>query len=148
MDEEELTNIFNSGDPVIGPALSSSSEEVFTMPGPRVGGGTDSDTWWTGGSNRDKRRKAKTILAQRPTDFGNAEKVEAACRKELPEEQRLGLPEETTYTISLSAWIREVKKYLEDCGEDTVFYLYDPTVNVQERSLFEYFGSITDEDLE
>ena len=119
----------------------------MTDPTPRVGGGKDSGTWWTGGSNRTKRTKAKTVLARRPTDFRDAEKIEMACRKGLPEERRLGLPEETGYTISLSAWIREIKKNLEDCGTDTVFLVYDPTANLVEMSLFENFGSVSDENL-
>ena len=142
----------DTGDPGEDPAVplpSPTTVTIMTDPNPRVGGGTDSNTWWTGGSNvaAKRRTRAKTILARRPTDFRGAEKIESACRKGLPEERRLGLSEETTYTISLSSWIREIKKELEDCGLDTVFHIYDPTKAVQEISLFDMFGTVTDEEL-
>ena len=131
--------------PAVLPAPEA-TPAVMAAPNPRIGGGTGSDSWWTGGSNMPAKRRtrAKTILARRPTDFRGAEKIESACRKRLPEERRLGLSEETTYTISLSSWIREIKKELEDCGLDTVFYIYNPTSPVQEVSMFDMFGTVTD----
>ena len=105
---------------------------------PCVGGGNNSDTWWTGGSNvlGQHRTRPKTIHARRPTDFRNAEKVETACKTGLPDERKLGLSEEKDFPITVAAWTREIQKKLEDCGMDTVFLIYDPTKAVQERSLF------------
>ncbi len=93
---------------------------------PRAGGGHDSDSWWTGGSNVVPGARPKTILARRPTDFRNAEKIETKCKEGLPDERKLGLTEEANSVITLSAWTKEIKKKVEDCGMDTVFYVYTP----------------------
>ena len=95
-----------------------------TAPNPRVGGGTDGDSWWTGGSNiqAQKRKKYASSHARRPTTFRDAEKVETACQAPLPEELRLGLMTETDHTTSLQQWIREIKTKIVACGMDTVFY--------------------------
>ena len=92
-------------------------------PSPRVGGGKDSDSWWTGGSNiqAQKLKKPKSFLARHPSDFCGAEKVESGCKAGLEEENCLGLPDEKSkYTISLTEWVRDINKKLEDGGMDTV----------------------------
>ena len=116
---------------------------------PRVGGGTDSDTWWTGGSNvpAQRRSKPKTNLARRPTDFRNSERIESACRKGLSEEKRLKMPGEPNQTVTLSYWLREIKKKVEDCGMDTIFRVFDPTKPVPEHYLLDNWNSIPKEDI-
>ena len=108
-------------------------------PNPRVGGGTDPNSWWTGGSNipGSMRRKPMSTLARRPTDFRSAEKIETGCTAGLPEERRIDLADETTYTITLHQWIREIVKKVEDCGMDTIFRIYDPTKATQEKYIFD-----------
>ena len=90
-------------------------------PNPRIGGGTDSDTWFTGGSNIPARRIARpaSILARRPTSFSDAEKIETACTKGLDEKWKLGLSYETaTYPATLHQWLKEIMTKLEKCGMD------------------------------
>ena len=117
-------------------------------PNPRVGGGTDSDSWWTGGSNVPalQKNKPRSNLARRPTDLRNSGRIEEACKKGLPEERRLKLPGEPSQTITLSYWLREIKKKLEDCGMDTVFRMYDPSRVPEEKYLISSFGSTTKSD--
>jgi hypothetical protein len=119
-------------------------------PNPRIGGGTDSDTWFTGGSNIPARRIARpaSILARRPTSFRDAEKIETACTKGLDEKWKLGLSDETaTYPATLHQWLKEIMTKLEKCGMDSVFRLYDPHKAVQERYLCTDWGTITQEEV-
>ena len=60
------------------------------QPNPRIGGGTGSDSWWTGGPNLTPRTKAHTAHAGRPSDFKSASKVQEACTKGLAENRQLG----------------------------------------------------------
>lgn len=90
---------------------------------PRVGGGTNGDTWWTGGSNMHKLMRPKTINARRPDDFKSAEKIELNCTRGLPEGRRLGTEDDKDATITLTTWINELREEIESTGMDTVFYV-------------------------
>ena len=67
----------------------------MSNPSPRVGGGKDSDSWWTGGSNiqAQKLKKPKSFLARFPSDFRGAEKVGSGCKVGFEEENPLELPD-------------------------------------------------------
>ena len=97
---------------------------------PRVGGGTNGDTWWTGGSNVNKLMRPKTINARRPDDFKSAEKIELNCTRGLPEGRRLGTEDDKEATITLTTWINELREEIESTGMDTVFYVFDGTKEV------------------
>ena len=130
--------------PAPGPAPAPS------LPNPRIGGGTDEKTWWTGGSNipAQKLKKPKSLMARRPTTFRDAEKVELHCQSGLKEANLLGLMDEKTkYTISLTEWVKDIQKKLEDCGMDTVFRIYDHTQVTREKYIITHWGTITMEEV-
>ena len=54
--------------------------------------------------------------------FANASKVEQACTKGIHEDKRMGL---RNTPVSLTSWINLVSSYMEECGMDTVFNVYD-----------------------
>ena len=111
---------------------------------PRIGGGTDLDTWWTGGSNLNRIERPRSVNARRPTDFRSLEKIESNCTKGLPENRRLGTPDDKEYTISLTAWINEVRHDMESKGMDTVFHVLE-FVNVTETYLLTNWGGVSPE---
>ena len=119
------------------------------VPNPRVGGVNDADSWFTGGSNIPGSRltRPNSILSRRPTAFRDASKIEEACTKGLEEEYKLGLSDETKYTVTLHQWLKEISLKLEKCGMDSVFRLYNPNKAPQERYLCTEWGTITREDL-
>jgi hypothetical protein len=130
---------------------TSTTQQTSNTPTPsRIGGGTDDTSFWTGGSNipAKKLKKPKSYLARRPGDFRGAEKVETGCKAGLKYEIRPGLADEkSTYTISLTEWVREIQKKLEDGGMDTVFRLYDATSTTPERYLLEKWGTIQEQEV-
>ena len=56
---------------------------AMSKPNPRIGGGTDTDTWWTGGPNLKKLTRPKSSNARRPTDLKSLSKVQDACEEGL-----------------------------------------------------------------
>ena len=105
---------------------------------PRVGG-VLAGAAWTGGSNVERRRnrRPKTVFARRPLSFANASKVEQACTKGIHKDKRLGL---SNMPVSLTSWINLVRVYMEECGMDTVFRVYDGNVD-EEIYLLEDWGA-------
>jgi len=91
---------------------------VFTAP--RVGGGTDDTTAWTGGSAIKKLKHPKSVLARRPVDFKAQSLIEEKAKEGLPESRRLSIDEEKS-KISLTSWIASIREYCEERGLDTVF---------------------------
>ena len=87
--------------------MSSATTTAAAVVNPRVGGGTDGNTWWTGGTNitASKITKPKTTFAGLPTTFRDAEKVETQSKTGLSEEQKMGLSEEQAYSITLGSCI-------------------------------------------
>ena len=92
-------------------------------PNPRIGGGTGSDSWWTGGPNLTPRTKAHTAHAGRPSDFKSASKVQEACTKGLAENRQLGTADDKENTITLTSWVNEIRANMEQSGMDTVFWV-------------------------
>ena len=125
---------------------SGASASTTTVRKPRIGGGegTADEPFWTGGTNitGSRRTKPESVLCYRPTDFRNRKHVEDACRSGLAEELRLGIADEKAYPYTVASWVNEMKEKAVHCGMDSVFYLYDPKVSVQESSLFDDYGSI------
>jgi hypothetical protein len=117
-----------------------------TNNGPRLGGGTDKYTWWTGGSNLKPRTRRASIYACRPEDFRALEKVEYYIRNGVKEEDRLGLPTEKAYKTTLTEWIATVKSHVENCGMDSVFRLF--LDGVHEHYLFDEWGEVTMDDID
>ena len=72
------------------PAATPSKGSSSSAGNPRIGGGTDGDTWWTGGPNTKPLSRPMTINASRPDDFKSAEKIEYNCTKGIPEGRWLG----------------------------------------------------------
>ena len=109
------------------------SQAAASAPNPRIGGGTDGDTWWTGGSNLTKRSRSKTINAHRPTAFKSAKAIENECCKALEERMHL-LLEGKCNNVTLTSWVTTIRGKVEDCGMVTVFQIVD---NGKETHLLE-----------
>ena len=120
---------------------------TLTPTPPRVGGGDGSEDtpFWVGGSNVTKRPFPLSTYAYRIQDFRSAEKIEKSCTSGLPDEWRLGLPDETSCTVNLTQWTRELTSRIEKHGMDTVFRIYDPTKAVQEIYLLKDWGTVTED---
>lgn len=110
-------------------------------PNPRIGGGTDSGTWWTGGSNVNNLTRPKSINARRPSDFKSGERVENNCTMGLPEARHLGTEDDKDATITLTAWINEVREDMETKGMDTVYYVLKS--GGKETYLLSDWGAVT-----
>ena len=106
------------------------SENQDNVIKPRVGRILAGEVW-TGGSNDPLKalKRPKTIFSRRPDDFRGASKIEETCRKGLEEDKRLGMGNNSP--VSLTSWINLIKTYLEECGMDTVFHVWDPSTNVE-----------------
>ena len=114
---------------------------------PRIGGGVDSDTFWTGGSNDPTKRLARpvSIHARRPEDFRSAEKIEYACTRGLDDAYKLGADEETEVKVTFTTWMKELHESLSRCGMDTVFYSYNPfSQDKKEINLFTDYRAASD----
>ena len=104
---------------------------------PQVGGENNLGTTltaWTGGSNVAARQNArpKSIKCYRPEDFKSASSIEAKLEEEFPEDRCLKSTEEMDddpKAISLTLWLTEVQRALEERGMDTVFRLFNPNTD-------------------
>ena len=111
-----------------------------TLPNPRIGGGTGSDSWWTGGPNLAPRTKAHTAHAGRPSDFKSASKVQEVCTKGLAENRQLGTADDKENTITLTSWVNEIRANMEQSGMDTVFWVR--ASNTKECYLLRNYGEL------
>jgi hypothetical protein len=66
----------------------------------------------------------------------------------LSKDKRLKLPGEPNQAITLTYWLREITKRIENCGMDTVFRVYDPTKATQEQYLLSSWNNISEEDFD
>jgi hypothetical protein len=117
-------------------------ETMSDVTDPRIGGGEDPETWWTGGSNINIRTRPHTYHARRPTDFKSAAKVQELCCAGLPETRHLGTEDDKGNTISLTAWMNEIRAHLEQKGMDTVFRVVS---GKEETYLLTDWGDLTNE---
>ena len=122
------------------PAATPSKGSSSSAGSPRIGGGTDGDTWWTGGPNTKPLSRPMTINARRPDDFKSAEKIEYNCTKGIPEGRRLGTEDDKDATITLTTWINELREEIEATGMDTVFWVMK---GMQETYLLSDWGAIS-----
>lgn len=118
-------------------------EAISTMVNPRIGGGTDSDTWWTGGPNIVKIDKPKSSNARRPNDLKSLSKVQESCEQGLPESRQLGTEDDKDSNITVSSWINEIRSNLEKKGMDTVFHVVLDTLPSSEKFLLTDWGDLT-----
>ena len=102
-DTQSADQPFGCGDP--GAGAQNNNNNAAALVRPRIGGGTDGDTWWVGGSNHPLLWKTKplTMMARRPKTFKSACKVEKHAKEGLSVKSRLGLDAEKDYIITLSA---------------------------------------------
>ena len=120
-------------------------DEIEGEADPRVGG-VFGGTVWTGGSSVYSKRstRPKTIFARRPTDFRGASKIEETTTRGLPEDKRLGIEK---IPVSLTTWIRLIRIFLEDTGQDSIFRIYNPSEN-KEIYLLKDWGKASSEIVE
>ena len=100
-------------------------------PGPRIGGGNDSDSWWTGGPNVKVLQRPVSANARRPRDLKSLQKAEEACTTGLSDSRQLGTEDDRDNTITFNSWISEIRRMLENRGLDTVFYVKEPFSDVE-----------------
>jgi hypothetical protein len=110
---------------------------------PRVGGGTDDATVWTGGSAIHKRTHPVSVMARRPIAFKAQSQIEEKAKKGLPEGRKLSLDEGKT-KITLTSWIAALREYCEERGLDSVFRI---RLDSGEVYLLEEWGQTTLEGL-
>ena len=94
--------------------------EVDPESNPRIGGGTDPQTWWTGGPNVQANRITwpRSASARRPTEFKSASLVEENCRKGL--KAHLKLTNDPKSKITLTSWVSALKAH-RDVLDDLFF---------------------------
>ena len=89
-----------------------------------------------------KSTRPKTINARRPETFRDASNVEKACTKGLNPEYTLAL-EQKKGKITLTSWVEKIREYIEDCGMDTVFRIWDAKTE-KEIYLLKEWGEAAD----
>lgn len=122
---------------------------------PRVGGEATLGTTlvpWTGGTNIRAQHPGtpKSIKCYRPEDFKNASQTEAKLETGLDDNRILKTAEEMEEfpkAISLTTWLSEVQRELEERGMDTVFRLFDPVTETEHYILTEW-GLMQDVDID
>ncbi len=87
--------------------MATSTTTTAAFVAPRVGGGTTADDVWVGGSLLAGKRltKLKSLYAWHPSTFKEASIVEKFCTEGLPEQQQLGLSEDTDSKVDLMTWL-------------------------------------------
>ena len=109
---------------------SKGSTPSTTTPKPRVGGTSKwggEDIVWTGGSNIPSQvnKEPTAMNCYRPSDFKSAQSIDEKICKGLGEEQLLYTADEVNKVgnekLLLTTWIEALKRFLEECGMDTVF---------------------------
>ena len=112
---------------------------------PRVGGGIDGDSFWTGGSiipsSKYFRTTPKSISARRPTSFRDQSKINDICRVGLGDSFLLHVNPGASNTTSLTSWVKSTSWEAELRGFDYLFRIYDDS-NHSERCLFDNFGNM------
>jgi hypothetical protein len=127
--------------------LSLSPRATFSnVVSPRIGGIQTIEgkeyAWCGGGSlAMTVRLEPASMLAYRPLDFKSQAKSEASCQEGLSESHRLSTPDKIAIdkgtTVTLQAWINNIKLTLEERGMDSVFRMRE---GLQEHYLLEEFG--------
>jgi hypothetical protein len=120
------------------------SAPVVTPPKPKHGGIEDNHPW-TGGSTTNPRSTPLTPDCMRPIDFKNKRSIYTKCVEGLPSAKHLEVgsgisPGAGTHLVT---WLNEITRYLENTGQESVFYIKD--TNGNERSLLTHSGMFTPE---
>jgi Zinc knuckle len=126
-----------------GQAAAVAASVAPGPPNPRIGGGTDSATWWTGGPNIRMLSRPHTYHAGRPSDFKSAAKVQELCTKGLAENRQIGTEDDKDNSITLTAWVNEIRAHMEQKGMDTVFWIQ--TSPAEEYYLLKDWGELNGE---
>lgn len=122
---------------------------AMPAPNPRIGGGTDTDTWWTGGPNLKKLTRPKSSNARRPTDLKSLAKVQDACEEGLSESRQLGTSDDKDNNITVTSWVSEIRGLLEKRGMDTVFsIILHGQNNSYEINLLTEWGEVSMSDVQ
>jgi hypothetical protein len=125
------------------PPLGQQQAAPATAPfrSPRVGGGTDENNAWTGGTTMVGLSYPKTIMGYRPSKFSDRLKVEEMLKKGLDASQRLylnaGAHVNGVDTLGLSDWTECIDNDFCNKGLEGTMSIYDH-LHRQERKIHHY----------
>jgi hypothetical protein len=97
---------------------------------------------WTGGSRAKPRTRPASTKAYRPSDYKSKRKCEEDCVEGIGEKFQLKTPDEIIKdadAVLFVDWVDQLKMFMEDTGQDGVFYL---TSDDKEYYLLMDFGAL------
>jgi hypothetical protein len=113
---------------------SKTSTSTTTIPTPKrpLNGGVESlgaeQIAWTGGPRAKLRTRPASTKAYRPSDYKSKRKCEEDCTEGIGDKFQLKTPDEIIKdadAVLFVDWIDQLRMYMEDTGQDGVFYLED-----------------------
>ena len=120
--------------------MSTTGGTGTTVVKPRVGE-VNNGMAWTGGSLANPRTTPASILCYRPTDYKEMRKQHMDLQAPLSERFHLDVGTESNSTVTLTQWIGEMKRAMEQRGLDSVFRVApDVTRGVDETYLLQEWG--------
>jgi hypothetical protein len=112
--------------------MSGSTTTTTTTITAPINGGVESlgaeQIAWTGGSRSKPRTRPASTKAYRPNDYKSKRKCEEDCCEGIGEKFVLKTPDEIikdAEAVLFVDWIDQLRMYMEDTGQDGVFYLQD-----------------------
>lgn len=130
--------------PVPPPAITP----VVPVIVPPLRGGVENGIAWTGGGRRGTifgLSEPTSPDAFRPTDFRSMNIVHSKCTTGYPEKNCYDT--DTTNQVKLVSYLREVKTFLTQTGQEGVFYVKHPGDGV-ERNILDFSGMYTSNDVQ
>ena len=132
-------------------ALQKTPTSAVEAPTKPIRGGVQGKHAWTGGSTVNPRTSPATPDCYRDhKDIKLMRQTYSSCTAGLPESKRLevgtGAAGATGGNTNMVAWLNEVRRFLQDTGQDGVFYIKDK--DGMERSLLTSSGLFTNNDAE
>jgi hypothetical protein len=114
------------------PGSTSSTRATTPTPTRPVNGGIESlgaeQIAWTGGPRAKLRTRPASTKAYRPSDYKSKRKCEEDCTEGIGDKFQLKTPDEIVKdaeAVLFVDWIDQLRMYMEDTGQDGVFYLQD-----------------------
>lgn len=121
---------------------------AFPLITPPLRGGVENGIAWTGGGRRGTifgLSEPTSPDAFRPTDFRSMNIVHSKCTSGFPEKNCYDT--DTTNQVKLVSYLREVKTFLTQTGQEGIFYMKHTGDGV-ERNILDYSGMYTSNDVQ